>query len=218
MWEIRRRMWRWRGRGGAGDGGCWAGFYGETVAGSEAGDFAEWVAGVAESFAGIVRWLVAHPFRGEVFPSTGANGDGAMETIRPEGLSYKTRFSRFGGLRDFAWREGLEVGPFDRDADGNFAVLHLIDVFGAGIVGEPVFAFHVFAIRFKHIERQTTRAHRTEVGHPFAVGLHDFQIFLVHPEDAVEERVLAVERLGMNFKNVAVDFVDFFAAQEFHVV
>jgi len=87
-------------------------------------------------FCGNYTAACSSPLQGEVFPSTGANGDGAMETIKPEGPSYKTRFSRFGGLRDFGWREWLEVGPFDRDADGNFAALHFIDVFGAGIVGE----------------------------------------------------------------------------------
>jgi len=71
------------GSGSEGDRGAGTVSDGETVAGSEAGDFAEWVAGVAESFAGIIWRLVAHPFRGEVFPSTGANGDGPW---KPSGL------------------------------------------------------------------------------------------------------------------------------------
>ena len=88
-------------------------------------------------------------------------------------------------------------------------VLHLVNVFGAGIVGEPVFAIHVFAVSFKHIERQTPQAHRPEIRHPLSVSLHHFQIFLIHPDNAVEERVLAVQNFGMDLKNVAVDFGEF---------
>jgi len=37
---------------------------------------------------------VARPFRGEAFPNPGKDVDGATETLRPEGPSYRTGPSR----------------------------------------------------------------------------------------------------------------------------
>src|ERR1700730_6340657 len=51
------------------------------------------------------------------------------------------------------------------------------------------------------------------LGDPLALCLYYFQIFSVDPDDAVEKRMLAVERFRTNLKNVAIDFVDGFGTE-----
>ena len=57
-----------------------------------------------------------------------------------------------------------------------------------------------------------------QIRNPFAVGLHYFQILLIHPEDAVEERVLPVQHFRAHLKDVAIHFVHLFRAQVLQVV
>ena len=126
-----------------------------------------------------------------------------------------------GGCRRrcrWSGREGFEVGPLDGDADRNVVVLHFIDAFGAGVVREPIFSFDVLAISLEYFKRQRRRLDGAQIGNPFSVGFDNFEIFLVDPNDAVEERMLAVEGFGSNLENVAIDFVDLFGIQILDVV
>jgi len=133
------------------------------------------------------------------------------------GLSWR----RCGGRRGGACGqrgERFEVGPLDGDADGDVAVFHFVNAFGAGVVGKPIFAVDIFAIGFEHIERQSWRLQRAQVGNPLAVGFHHFQILLVDPDDAVEKRVLAVESFRCDLKDIAIDFIDLLGVEVGEIV
>src|SRR5579885_3087959 len=57
-----------------------------------------------------------------------------------------------------------------------------------------------------------------EIGDELAVGLHDFEVLRIHPDDALKIGMLPLDDFGFRFKDVAVDFVHFFAADVLQVV
>src|SRR5579863_1028512 len=92
------------------------------------------------------------------------------------------------------WRERLEIGPLDGYADGDVAILEFHAAIGAGIIRKPVFPIDIFAIGLKGGKGKRRRTKLAKIGNPLAVSFYDFQIFLVHPDNAVEQRIPPVQR------------------------
>jgi len=97
-------------------------------------------------------------------------------------------------------------------------VFHPVDAVGARVTRKPIFSIDVFAVSLEHVKGESGRLQRAEIGDPLAVGLHNFEILLIDPDDAVKEGVLAIEGLGGDMENIAIDFVDLFGVQVLQVV
>ncbi len=78
---------------------------------------------------------------------------------------------------------------------------------------------HVFAIGLEHTEGQIRhRMDVTLIGNPSPICLHYFQILRVHPHDAVEIGLDALDSSGFCLEDVAIDLVNLLLAQVLQVV
>src|SRR6266581_5072983 len=86
-----------------------------------------------------------------------------------------------------------------------------------GIRWKPVFAVDLLTIGLKTREKILVVL-GFEVRHSFAVSLHDLQVLIVHPDLALKVALPFFDGLWCNVENIAVDLIDHFFAEVFHVV
>src|SRR5216683_820638 len=126
--------------------------------------------------------------------------------------------SRRGGCLRRAGN-GFELRPLDDQSHGNLQPLQIQRVIRARVAREPEFSVDIFAIGFEQTKRQSCdRVQIALIGNPFPVGFHDFQVFSIHPHDAVEISLDAFHHSWLGLKNVAIDFIHLLLAQVFQVI
>lgn len=113
--------------------------------------------------------------------------------------------------------DAVALAAFGGDGGLVLSLAGLIEVVRADIAGEPVFVLHVFAVGFKHGERQS-QAVAGKFADEFAVAFHDREIVIVHPDHTFEETLFAAESFWLHLENIGVELIELLLAGIFEVV